>query len=90
MLTAIGRHPWRPAHIHFILRRRATSRHHAPVPGRRPYLDSDAVFAVKESLIVPVRRVEDPEEARRLGVATPFSLVTYDFRLKPAAARAAA
>jgi protocatechuate 3,4-dioxygenase beta subunit len=91
MLEALGRHPWRPAHIHFILRAEG----HEPVTTHLfldgdPYLDSDAVFAVKESLIVPVRRVEDPEEARRLGVAAPFSLVTYDFRLQPATVRAAA
>jgi hydroxyquinol 1,2-dioxygenase len=91
MLEALGRHPWRPAHIHFIVRADG----HEPVTTHLfldgdPYLDSDAVFAVKESLIVPVRRVEDPEDARRLGVSAPFSLVTYDFRLKPAAVRAAA
>ena len=34
---------------------------------------------------MPVRRVEDPEEARRLGWRRQSSLVTYDFRLKPAA-----
>ena len=52
MLEATGRHPWRPAHIHMIVR----------APGFRPvtthifdreseYLDSDAVFAVKPSLM---------------------------------------
>jgi hydroxyquinol 1,2-dioxygenase len=52
MLTASGRHPWRPAHIHMIV----------AAPGYEtltthifdadsPYLDSDAVFAVKPSLL---------------------------------------
>ena len=62
MLAASGRHPWRPAHIHMIVR----------APGHRslathifdadsPYLDSDAVFAVKPSLVRTFveRRVED-------------------------------
>jgi catechol 1,2-dioxygenase len=51
MLAATGRHPWRPAHIHFIVR----------APGFRPlvthvfdaasdYLDSDAVFGARDSL----------------------------------------
>ncbi|NMN99507.1 dioxygenase [Antrihabitans stalactiti] len=53
LLGATGRHPYRPAHIHFI----------ASAPGYEtvtthvfvadsPYLDSDAVFAVKRSLVV--------------------------------------
>jgi catechol 1,2-dioxygenase len=91
MLQALGRHPWRPAHIHFILQ----------APGHEPvtthlflegdqYLESDAVFAVKESLIVPLVRIDDPEEAGRLRVPSPFSRVTYDFTLKSATlARAA-
>jgi hydroxyquinol 1,2-dioxygenase len=52
MLEATGRHPWRPAHIHMIVR----------APGHRSvtthifdreseFLDSDAVFAVKPSLL---------------------------------------
>jgi hydroxyquinol 1,2-dioxygenase len=64
MLAATGRHPWRPAHVHMIVR----------APGYRTlathifdreseHLDSDAVFAVKPSLLrefVP-RRADDPE-----------------------------
>ena len=53
MLTALGRHPYRPAHIHFMI----------TAPGFRtlttalyiagdPYLDSVAVFGAKESLVV--------------------------------------
>jgi catechol 1,2-dioxygenase len=64
MLAAAGRHPWRPAHIHVIVRS----------PGYRTlvthifdsasdYLDSDAVFAVKPSLIRTFveREPDDPE-----------------------------
>lgn len=52
MLKAQGRHPYRPAHLHFIIV--------APGFGRLvthifladdPYLDSDVVFGVKDSLI---------------------------------------
>jgi protocatechuate 3,4-dioxygenase beta subunit len=54
MLARMGRHPYRPAHIHFIVQaagfRPVTT--HIFVDGD-PYLDSDAVFGVKESLIVP-------------------------------------
>lgn len=52
MLKALGRHPWRPAHMHFLVTapgfRRLTT--HVFVAGDR-YLDSDAVFGVKDSLV---------------------------------------
>jgi len=55
LLEAIGRHPWRPAHVHFLVtapgyRRLATQ---AYVAGG-PYLDDDAISGVKSSLVVPV------------------------------------
>ena len=60
MLSATGRHPWRPAHIHIIVR---AAGHQTLVThifdADSKYLDSDAVFAVKPSL---VRRFE-PREA---------------------------
>lgn len=52
LLAATNRHPYRPAHIHFIVTapgyRQLTT--HIFVAGSE-YIDSDAVFAVKESLI---------------------------------------
>jgi catechol 1,2-dioxygenase len=64
MLSATGRHPWRPAHIHMIVRADgyATVTTHV-FDAASEYLDSDAVFAVKPSLmreIVP-RAADDPE-----------------------------
>ena len=52
MLLAAGGHPWRPAHIHFRLRApgyRTLITHIFREPD--PYLDSDAVFGVRSSLI---------------------------------------
>ncbi|MBO0731448.1 MAG: carboxypeptidase regulatory-like domain-containing protein [Acidimicrobiaceae bacterium] len=53
MLAASGRHPWRPAHIHFAL----TAPGYQPLvthlfDSTSPYLDSDTVFAVRPSLVV--------------------------------------
>jgi hydroxyquinol 1,2-dioxygenase len=52
MLVASGRHPWRPAHVHFRIR--APGYHtlitHVFRAGD-PYLDSDVVFGVRESLV---------------------------------------
>ncbi len=64
MLQATGRHPWRPAHIHMIVRApgyRTLTTHVFDVASE--YLDSDAVFAVKPSLVrefVP-RTADDPD-----------------------------
>lgn len=52
LLQLLGRHPWRPAHIHFLV----SAPEHAPLTTHifdraSDYLDSDAVFGVEESLI---------------------------------------
>jgi catechol 1,2-dioxygenase len=82
MLIAMGRHPMRPAHIHFIV----GAPNHEPVTTHifvdgDEYLDSDAVFGVKESLIEPFVSSYDPVEAARLGLATPFYRASRDFVL---------
>jgi hydroxyquinol 1,2-dioxygenase len=52
MLEAQGRHPWRPAHVHFMISAPGHERlvTHIFVAGDQ-YLDSDVVFGVKDSLI---------------------------------------
>jgi hydroxyquinol 1,2-dioxygenase len=76
ILNAMGRHPMRPAHLHFIVSapgyERVTT--HLFVEGD-PYLDSDVVFGVKNSLIVAFT----PKPGGKTLEAT------YDFGLKPAA-----
>jgi hydroxyquinol 1,2-dioxygenase len=64
MLDATGRHPWRPAHIHMIVRAegyRTLTTH--VFDGASEYLESDAVFAVKRSLVreFVARDANDPE-----------------------------
>jgi hypothetical protein len=49
-----------------------------------PYLDSDAVFGVRESLVVPFVLQESAEQAARFNLPAPFYLVNYDFVLEPA------
>jgi hypothetical protein len=56
------------------------------VAARDEYLGSDAVFAVKDSLICDFARHESPEgDAARLDIAPPYYSADFDFRLKPAA-----
>lgn len=52
MLVATGRHPWRPAHVHFMIQAEGheTLVTHVFRAGD-PYLDSDVVFGVRASLV---------------------------------------
>lgn len=82
LLAATRRHPYRPAHLHFIVSapgyRSVTT--HVFVAGS-PYLDSDAVFGVKESLIREVPEVDDPARAAAVGLPNPFRTLTFDLTL---------
>jgi hydroxyquinol 1,2-dioxygenase len=86
LLRASGRHPYRPAHIHFI----------AAAPGflsitthcfvaDSPYIDEDAVFAVKSSLITRFERDTDADSAARFGLDGPFDHARFDLVLAPVA-----
>ena len=50
-----------------------------------PWLDSDAVFGVKRSLIREFRAVDDPAEAARHGIANPYRHAEFDVVLQPEA-----
>ncbi|HVW90912.1 MAG TPA: dioxygenase [Gaiellaceae bacterium] len=83
MLAAAGRHPWRPAHIHLILRAdgyRTVATH--IFDAASDYLDSDAVFAVKPSLVRPFveRSADDPE--RPPGIDGPWASLELDLVLR--------
>lgn len=60
MLCALGRHPYRPAHMHFIITAPGFEKvvTHTFV-GDDPYITSDAVFGVKDSLVAPFERIEN-------------------------------
>jgi len=66
LLEATKRHPYRPAHVHFIV----TAPGHRPLTTHifvagSPYIESDAVFAVKKSLITEFTPVGDPDQPAR-------------------------
>ena len=86
MLRATNRHAMRPGHLHFVVSAPGHERlvTHLFINGD-PYLESDAVFAVKESLVVDCPRVDSPQDAQQYQVAAPFYRLHYDFVLKPAA-----
>lgn len=81
LLQATGRHPYRPAHVHFIVTAPGHARltTHIFVAGS-PYLDSDAVFAVKSSLITDFVLVEGAGQAAA-GLTPPFWSAQIDLVL---------
>jgi hydroxyquinol 1,2-dioxygenase len=86
LLQATSRHPYRPAHVHFIAsadgHEEVTT--HAFVAGSS-YIDSDAVFAVKKGLLVDFVETDGAALAARFGVQAPFVHATFDIELQETA-----
>jgi hydroxyquinol 1,2-dioxygenase len=89
LLRATNRHPWRPAHTHFVI----SAEGYEPVTTHLfdsidPYLNEDAVFGVKDSLIVNFEEHQTRDEAaKKYGIEPPFCTTEYDFVLAPARAK---
>jgi hydroxyquinol 1,2-dioxygenase len=84
MLRKMGRHPYRPGHIHMIV----SAPGHLPVTTHlfvagSEYLESDAVFGMKESLVAQFDRHPPGIGPDGAPVDRPFYTVNYDFRLRP-------
>jgi hydroxyquinol 1,2-dioxygenase len=85
MLRSSGRHPWRPAHIHFMIR----------APGYQtlvthifrdadPYLDSDVVFGVRSSLIGDYVKHAPGNAPDGTRMPQPYYTLSQAFALAPA------
>ncbi|TCU19980.1 intradiol ring-cleavage dioxygenase [Rhizobium sullae] len=72
MLAHMGRHPYRPAHMHFLVTAPGFQKlvTHTFV-GDDGYLESDAVFGVKQTLIAPFERLDGADTLWR----SPFDFV---------------
>jgi hydroxyquinol 1,2-dioxygenase len=72
MLRHLGRHPYRPAHMHYLVTAEGYQKvvTHTFV-GDDPYLTSDTVFGVKETLVAPFERVNNDRTVWR----SPFDFV---------------
>ncbi|KZS55999.1 intradiol ring-cleavage dioxygenase [Rhizobium anhuiense] len=82
LLGRLGRHPNRAAHIHFIV----SAEGYDPVvthifPPDCQYLDQDAVFGVKESLIADFRTQQEDAVGEDEGLKAPYWQVDWDFVL---------
>ncbi len=87
LLHATGRHPWRPSHLHFIV---SAPGHRTLVtelfPHDDPYLDEDAVFGVRDDLIMHYEE-QDGSRPPPVGLeagdrlTSPYYTVDFDFVL---------
>jgi hydroxyquinol 1,2-dioxygenase len=77
LLQGLGRHPWRPAHLHFMIQAPGHQRliTHVFCKGDR-YLESDAVFGVRSTLIADWVKHET-------AAGQPHYTLEYDFVLNP-------
>lgn len=85
LLVATGRHPWRPAHVHFMI----DAAGYPPLITHvfregDPYLDSDVVFGVRSSLIAPFRRHPGGTAPDGSVLDQPFHTLDFTFRLERA------
>lgn len=84
MLDGMGRHPNRPGHIHMMV----SAPGHARVTthlfvANSPYIDSDAVFGVRPSLIVDFEQHPAGKAPDGSVQGQPYWSAHYDFRLEP-------
>jgi hydroxyquinol 1,2-dioxygenase len=85
MLRKLGRQNWRPGHIHVMV----SAQRHVPLTTHlfvsdSKYLDTDAVFAVRNSLIVDFDKHAAGKALDGRVMKTPYHVANYDFRLAPA------
>ncbi|MEN8831772.1 putative urea ABC transporter substrate-binding protein [Pacificibacter sp.] len=86
ILRACGRHPWRPSHLHYIVK----------APGYRtlvteifpeddPYLDQDTVFGVRDDLVMRYHKKQASDFPHGMAlsgkVTEPFLHVEFDVTL---------
>jgi protocatechuate 3,4-dioxygenase beta subunit len=87
LFRATGRTPWRPSHLHFIVQKAGYKSLVTEVfANEDPYLDADAVFGVREDLIMDYVEHSDlsalPKDLE-VGdkVTLPYFKVDFDFVL---------
>ncbi|RJE19450.1 Catechol dioxygenase [Aspergillus sclerotialis] len=81
LLKMLHRHPYRPAHMHFMFEKPGFDHLITALYLRNdPYETSDAVFGVKDSLTVDIGKA-GPEYAKKYNVSEDHALLTYDFVL---------
>ncbi|WP_299898905.1 dioxygenase [uncultured Ruegeria sp.] len=86
ILRACGRHPWRPSHLHYIIKAPGYRSLVTEIfPDDDPYLDEDTVFGVRDDLVMTYveRPVSEFPDGMELSgkITEPFLHVKFDVRL---------
>jgi hydroxyquinol 1,2-dioxygenase len=84
LLLAQGRHPYRPAHIHFII----TAQGHETLTtalyiAGDPYIESDAVFGAKDSLTVAYNKNGSNKAGAARANGDQPDYIEFNFTLVP-------
>ncbi|KAH8832023.1 aromatic compound dioxygenase [Flagelloscypha sp. PMI_526] len=86
LLLTLNRHNMRPAHLHLMVKAEGyrTLVTALYFEGDK-WVQSDAVFGSKKSLVVPMKEVNNEDEAHAKGFknSSKFKYVTYDLKLVP-------
>lgn len=84
LLSALGRHGQRPAHIHFFVsapnHRKLTTQ--INIEGD-PLINDDFAYATREGLIPAIKEHNDEESIREHGLNGPFAEIEFDIYLTP-------
>ncbi|KAK2828952.1 hypothetical protein FQN49_007238 [Arthroderma sp. PD_2] len=81
LLATLGRHKWRPSHMHFMMvKEEYDTLITSLYPRGDPYEKSDVVFGVKSSLVLDYGTVNE-ETAKKCDVPVGTALLTYNFVL---------
>lgn len=84
-MSKAGRHPFRPAHLHFMIQAPGYEKLVTHVfRSDDKYLDSDAVFGVRSSLVSDWVRHEPGQAPDGTAMSKPFYTLDFDFILNPA------
>lgn len=86
ILRACGRHPWRPSHLHYIVKAPGFRTLVTEIfPDDDPYLDQDTVFGVRDDLVMTYHEkdaADFPEGMALSGkIDAPFLAVNFDVTL---------
>jgi hydroxyquinol 1,2-dioxygenase len=86
ILRACGRHPWRPSHLHYIVKAPGYRSLVTEIfPDNDPYLDQDTVFGVRNDLVMKYHQKEPSEFPAGMALSgkinEPFLSVTFDVTL---------
>mgnify|MGYP006136405713 CR=1 FL=1 len=86
ILDACGRHPWRPSHLHYIVKASGFKSLVTEVfPDDDPYLDQDTVFGVRDDLVMKYETKQAADFPKDMAISgkvnEPFLYVNFDITL---------